>query len=151
MAGPASSCFAGAYCWLRHITCGRPFDDSFLKPPPGQSADDGLVAVAALTLNPETNRWQRAAFSTGGSYLDIAAPGVKLKTASAEDRAWYSAREGTSFAAPLVSGALAILRQAHPTWSSAQIEAALKAHAQSLTGESADTVGAGMLNLRDLP
>ena len=116
---------------------------------PGESADDGLVAVGALQMDPETGRWQHADFSTAGRYIDIAAPGADLRTASALDRSVYSARAGTSFAAPLVSGALAILRQAHPTWPSAQIEAALKAAALPLVGESRDTVGAGMLNLSD--
>ena len=115
----------------------------------GESMDDGLVAVGALKMIPETGRWQHADFSTAGRYIDIAAPGADLRTASALDRGVYSARTGTSFAAPLVSGALAILRQAHPTWPSAQIEAALKAAALPLAGESWETVGAGMLNLSD--
>lgn len=113
----------------------------------GESMNDGLVAVGALRMAPETGRWQHADFSTAGQYIDIAAPGTDLRTASALDRSVYSARAGTSFAAPLVSGALAILRQAHPTWSSVQIEAALKAAALPLAGESRETVGAGMLNL----
>jgi uncharacterized protein (TIGR03437 family) len=65
----------------------------------------------------------------------------------------YVATTGTSFAAPLVAGAAALVKQAHPTWTAAQIKSALVNNtSQAVTmddnGNSVDVqwIGAGLLN-----
>ncbi|HLS65776.1 MAG TPA: S8 family serine peptidase [Pseudogracilibacillus sp.] len=54
---------------------------------------------------------------------DIIAPGVQVASTIPNG---YAAFNGTSMAAPHISGAIAILKEAHPTWSNEQIIGALK-------------------------
>ena len=65
----------------------------------------------------------------------------------------FVAAEGTSFAAPLTAGAAALVMQAHPTWTAAQIKSALVDNAdQTVTsddnGNTVDVqeIGAGLLD-----
>jgi uncharacterized protein (TIGR03437 family) len=65
----------------------------------------------------------------------------------------YAAAEGTSFSAPLVAGAAALVKQKHPTWTPAQIKSALVNTAKQdvITDDSGNTVdvewlGAGKLD-----
>ncbi|HEU4740238.1 MAG TPA: S8 family serine peptidase [Meiothermus sp.] len=112
----------------------------------GLKQDDGLVAVAALGLNPDTGKWEPASFSTRGvniTYLDIAAPGQDIQVGNFN-------YQGTSFATPLVAGGLALWREANPTLTPAEIEAKLKAQATALS-YTANEVGKGMLNLSSQP
>jgi len=69
-----------------------------------------------------------ASFSSRGPNLDdtikpdVTAPGVNILSAVLDGFALY---QGTSMSAPHVSGAVALLRQLHPTWTPAQIKSAL--------------------------
>jgi subtilisin len=127
---------------------------------PKIAQNDGLVTVAALEFVGGT--WKHAGFSTSGAYIDIAAPGTALKAAclvaAVHDLSFGApvglrkcSREGTSFAAPLVAGALALWRQAYPNATPAELEALLKANASPVTIGTPETVGAGMINLNDQP
>ncbi len=55
---------------------------------------------------------------------------------------------GTSMATPIVSGSVAILKQAHPNWTPEEIKASLKATAIDL-GYDSKTQGAGRINLKE--
>ncbi|WP_202630536.1 S8 family peptidase [Deinococcus alpinitundrae] len=108
----------------------------------------GLVAVGALQALP-TGEWRPAPFSTRGAYVDIAAPGQGV-TSSSPTNAVLS-YEGTSFATPLVAGALALWREAYPAATSSEIEQQLKGSARSLPAGGTTEVGSGMLNLSQAP
>ena len=122
---------------------------------PKTALNDGLVTVAALQL--QDGIWQHAPFSTSGSYIDIAAPGSGLRTGcdicgvGIPMRGGYTARDGTSFAVPLVAGALALWREKYPDLAPAEIERLLKESARPVQGASAQQVGAGLLNLSSRP
>lgn len=106
----------------------------------------GLLAVAALTQDAASGQWAPASFSSRGvniDYLDIAAPGQGIAVGQ-------YVYEGTSFATPLVAGALALWREANPGMTPADIETKLKAAATPLSF-TANEVGAGMLNLSNQP
>ena len=91
---------------------------------------------------PLVNDVRAAPFSTRGDYVEIAAPGDGLNVDNT-----YTALSGTSYATPLVSGAMALWRQKYPAWTPAQIEQAMKESAKVLPGQDPEAVGAGMLDL----
>jgi subtilisin family serine protease len=83
-----------------------------------------------------------------GSYAlkpDLVAPGTEVGST------WlgggYADDTGTSMAAPHVAGAAALLREAHPDWTVAQIGAALTGGAHRLDGYDPMTQGAGRLDV----
>lgn len=92
--------------------------------------------------------WQPAIFSTRGDYLDLAAPGEGVTSGTPSGA--LASYQGTSFAAPLVAGALALWREAEPAMSPTDIETTLKAEARALP-YPAEAVGAGMLELSAKP
>ena len=114
---------------------------------------EGLVAVASL--KPENSYWVPSDFSTRGNYIDIAAPGEFIKSGSPSSlQKVDNIYSGTSFATPLVAGALALWRSVEPKMSPADIEKGLKESATDLTRIGCpknvctpEAVGVGMLNL----
>lgn len=106
----------------------------------------GLIAVGALNLAGGT--WIPATFSTRGAYVDIAAPGQTIT--SGNPLGSFSDYSGTSFATPLVAGALALWRQAQPEATPVQLEQSLKANVLVLP-QPKEAVGSGMLSLGAQP
>lgn len=66
------------------------------------SAFDGVIAVAATDQNDN-----RASFSNMGSWVDVAAPGVDIRSTYWDDT--YASLSGTSMATPHVSGVAALV------------------------------------------
>ena len=97
------------------------------------------ITVAATTLDGTI-----ADFSSGGptpvSKLlkpDVSAPGVAITSSLPVNQAGpFGAMSGTSMAAPQVSGAAALLKQRHPTWTVEEIKSALV-----LTGDPVHEAG----------
>jgi hypothetical protein len=86
------------------------------------------ITVAATTLSGTI-----ADFSSGGPTPvslqlkpDVAAPGVAITSSLPVNQAGpFGAMSGTSMAAPQVSGAAALLKERHPSWTVAQLKSAL--------------------------
>ena len=109
-----------------------------------------VIAVGAVGLK----RPIIASFSSRGPTADgrikpdVVAPGVSIIVVSAAvSLEEYTRNHGTSFAAPLVSGVAALLKQVHPKWSPNEISSALKTTAHDLGESGPDTTyGWGLVN-----
>jgi serine protease AprX len=108
-------------------------------------AVDATVTIAATS--------SRGPSASGGTiYPEVVAPGVSVRTSDLtfggifpNSYLWVS---GTSFSAPHVAGAMALLRGAHPQATPAELEQALEATAADLGAGGADnTYGYGLIDL----
>ncbi|MEI5909097.1 S8 family serine peptidase [Bacillus spongiae] len=82
---------------------------------------------------------------------DLSAPGVEINSTVPKG---YRSLQGTSMAAPHVTGLAAILLQAHPTWTPDEVKSALMLTAKPLideTGREYDPTeqGAGRISVKD--
>lgn len=113
-------------------------------PPAFPAAHPGVIAVTAVDAR---GRIYRAA--QRGSHLDLAAPGVDLLAATSIRGA--RGQSGTSYAAPFVTAAAAILLSRDPTLTPAAIAERLRATARDLGATGPDEVfGAGLLDTSTL-
>jgi type VII secretion-associated serine protease mycosin len=100
----------------------------------------GVLGVAAI--NHDGTRWDK---STTGGYVDVSAPGSQVL--AGWPNGIYTQLQGTSFAAPIVAGTVALLKQVHPTWKASQFLTQITASADpSLGGKSSKTYGAGVVD-----
>ena len=86
-----------------------------------------------------------ARFSGRGNAVDVTAPGVRIYST------WlgtaYATLDGTSMATPMVSGTVALIKSAHPTWTANQVESALRGTATDLGAAGFDSnYGWGRIN-----
>jgi len=99
---------------------------------------EGVVAVGGTGKNDA-----RSSFSNYGPWVDIAAPAEDVYTTSfggGTVKVW-----GTSFAAPLVSGAAAVIWSMHPEWSADKVREKLIRTAKSI--ETDKPIGGRRLDL----
>jgi subtilisin family serine protease len=95
------------------------------------------AAAKAITVGASSKADTLASFSSRGpvtGYIlkpDLVAPGVAIK--SSVRNGGYAAYDGTSMAAPHVTGAVALLKQLHPAWTPAQLKAAVANSARDLS------------------
>ena len=76
-----------------------------------------------------------SAFSNSAPIVDLLAPGAKIMTADASNND-YDDKVGTSFAAPQVAGAFAVIKSANPNLSIDEIEALLKSTGKLITDDA---------------
>lgn len=119
------------------------------------AAADSALAVAATTKTDALASFSSRGPRWGDMALkpDIAAPGVDIVAARASGTGagvpvneWYTSLQGTSMATPHVAGAAAILAQAYPQWSPAELKAALMSTAHD-AGHTVYQQGAGRVDL----
>ncbi|WP_395446455.1 S8 family serine peptidase (plasmid) [Aminobacter sp. UC22_36] len=107
-------------------------------------AYDEVIAVTAIDRH--KNAYRRAG---AGDHIDIAAPGVQVWTAASVKGA--SSKTGTSFAAPFVTAAAAMIKAANPQLKGDEVEALLRQGAEDLGKPGKDPVfGWGLLNARTI-
>jgi serine protease len=100
------------------------------------SSYDHVLSVAA------TNQTDiKAGFSNFGKTVDISAPGVSIRTTSFDNA--YTTLGGTSFSAPIVSGAAALVWAHNPTFTPTQVAEQLRVSAD----ESLYTVNSGFTRM----
>ncbi|MEV7174191.1 S8 family serine peptidase [Streptomyces sp. NPDC093224] len=92
---------------------------------------------SAITVGSTTNDDQLSPFTNRGPLLDLLAPGTGI--VSSVPGGGYATDDGTSMAAPHVSGAFAVLKQAHPGKTVDQLEAMLKSDGRPITYDGVTT------------
>lgn len=103
----------------------------------------GVISVAATDNNDAL-----ASFSNyGAQSVDLGAPGDNVLTTIVGGG--YDYASGTSFAAPAVAGAVALLRTVRPTASAIEVRAALFNSTDPLPSLQGRTVSGGRLNLAE--
>ena len=104
-----------------------------------------VIAVGAIDQS-----GGHATYSNTGSGLDLVAPGSSIVTAAppALCSSGYGVAEGTSFAAPIVAGAAALLLQHHPDLDVAQLTDMLRFHtARGSAPAFSPSLGFGLLDV----
>jgi len=102
-----------------------------------------ILAVAALDDALAVAEFSNAGLNPEGGQIDIAAPGVDVYSAWPEPQS-YLTISGTSMATPHVAGVVALLAEAHPEASAAELKDLLLGSARRLDLSSID-VGAGLV------
>jgi minor extracellular serine protease Vpr len=97
------------------------------------AALDGTMTTLTGNNLPNTNFKGFASFTSGGPRLadshlkpNVTAPGQSILSTNMATGAQGSIKSGTSMAAPHTTGAAALVRQAHPSWSVQNIKAAIE-------------------------
>ncbi len=82
------------------------------------------IAVAATDQNDK-----KASFSSYGTWVDVAAPGVNIISTTGGD---YQTWSGTSMATPYVAGVAGLVKSLHPDWSNSQIRNKIESSADKI-------------------
>jgi subtilisin family serine protease len=90
-------------------------------------ADVGSAGFGSVCTAPTTAADQVTCFSNLSTTTDLLAPGAPVTAAGRGSAAGTSTFSGTSMAAPMTAGCIALLKQAAPAATPAEIEAALEA------------------------
>ena len=104
--------------------------------------DHSSYLVVGATTSTDT----RASFSNYGVALDLVAPGQGIYTTTVNNS--YTSVSGTSFAAPIVTGAVALISAANPDLSITQVESILLSTCDDLGAPGEDIYfGVGRVNV----
>lgn len=104
---------------------------------------------SVISVGATNNIDVRASFSNYGSSVDISAPGFQMWSLAPNNGT--SVKNGTSFAAPLVTAAAALLLSANPSLSPSEVESCLLASADNIDIFNPNYIGllgAGRLNVQ---
>jgi len=115
-------------------------------------ANTAAIAHPELADSVESSSSRGPALDSSNLKPDMAAPGSQILSASGGTGSGSVSYSGTSMASPHVAGAAAILKQLHPTWSSADIKAvlmntAVPSHDQQGRLYAESRTGTGRLNV----
>ena len=110
------------------------------------SAVDNTAPTPYVTVVSATDESDaKTSFSTWGSFVDIAAPGINILSTKAGGQYWNC--WGTSLAAPVVAGAAALVIAKRPDFTADQIDAILASTATDLGAAGKDIYfGSGRVN-----
>ena len=116
------------------------------------ASQPGVLGVGALAPRSSTQVWSG---STRGSQVDLVAPAEGIRVVASSASGISTSAEtaitpsGTSFAAPLVTGAAAMVWATHRDWSAAEVASAIVRSATPLRrGAPNRDSGAGRLDVR---
>lgn len=105
------------------------------------ASNNHVISVGSLA---ESSTTTKAGYSNTYG-IDLVAPGT-VYVAERGTNSAYKKTQGTSFSAPIVTAAIALYKQQHPTATPSEIESALYASCDSISGNPA-WAGNGRLNI----
>lgn len=119
-------------------------------------ANGTTVTATSIGLIPNPGFKRLASFTSGGprngdsgAKPDVTAPGVSVASVGMGTGTGSARMSGTSMAAPNTTGVAALVRQNNPTWSPAQVKAAIMNTADATSGHvlsyNIRTAGAGVV------
>jgi subtilisin family serine protease len=111
---------------------------------PANYAFDNIISVAATGATDVVEFYS----NVGATTVDLAAPGAAILSTGNLNNSDYSPMSGTSMAAPIVSGVVALLKAQFPNDSPAQIRERLFATVDPVPSLAGKTVTGGRVNLR---
>lgn len=130
----------------------------------GEQVGSPAAADLALTVGSVDKQDQLSGFSSRGPRLgdnaikpDVTAPGEAIVAARAKGTSlgtpvdeFHTRLSGTSMATPHVTGAIAVLAQKYPSWTAADLKAAIAGNATPDASNNPYQQGSGRLELRKL-
>ncbi|NYF56557.1 S8 family serine peptidase [Micromonospora purpureochromogenes] len=129
-----------------NLSLGGPADSAVLHDAVRYATDKGVLVVVAagnygsglrlypaaypevLAVGATDSAGNLTDFSSWGDHVDVAAPGFDILSTSRNQA--YAVGDGTSFAAPIVAGAAALVRTANPSWTPEQVIGRLRSTAR---------------------
>ena len=106
-----------------------------------------VISVAATD-----NQDRKASFSNFGSWIDLSAPGVNIRSTLAGSNTAYGNQSGTSMACPLVAGLAGLLLSYNPSLTPAAVLSCLQSGAvniNSINPNFVNQLGAGRIDARN--
>lgn len=101
---------------------------------------DNVLSVASVN-----KKGALSSFSNyGDEYVHIAAPGESITSTFPGNE--YAVGDGTSFAAPFVTGVVAMVATKNPTYTAAQLRSSITSNAYALSSLAGKTTTGGMVN-----
>lgn len=95
------------------------------------AAQEGIAETPwILSVSATDENDALAGFSSWGSYVDLAAPGVGIRTTL--NGGGYGSVQGTSYSAPVVAGVAALMLRANPNLTPSELETLLELTAEDL-------------------
>jgi minor extracellular serine protease Vpr len=133
------------------------FDPTFIPAPTASN-----TIWPASSRGPSIGSFTESPYQTFAVKPELVAPGAGIYTATQAldpngevyNASGYTGVTGTSYAVPMVAGAVALVKQSHPTWTPAQLKSAVVNTAapgvtdtDGITAAGLNAVGAGLLNV----
>ncbi|GJQ24338.1 hypothetical protein BIY37_03800 [Candidatus Brocadia sapporoensis] len=129
------------YAWNKGVVVIAAAANNSTSTPYYPAACNNVVAVSATTSSDAI-----ASFSNYGNWIDVAAPGVSIKTTT--NGGGYGTGSGTSFSSPITAGLAALILSVNPALTNSQVVAIMTGNADDLGSPGFDIYyGYGRINV----
>ena len=120
------------------------------------AAEPAAITVGSTGCDPDStqsscgNSDEMSGFSNHGAAVDVYAPGAGIRSAWISGDGDFRRSSGTSMAAPLVTGCIALYLEKYPDATPEDCQKAVKASGTRMVGPAGKGGSAGVLNLRGM-